>query len=236
MKTFYLILILTIGFVGLTYSWPLPLPERPPLPLWPKAFIAPFNMLAWWNNATMKSGESNSRGLQYYQYDENQQAERNDHFEWCFDFCINCNCSFYMLGNLYFRQADTCCKLMDGIAAVPPNWVKTSYYVAEETVNGVRSHHWFGLKDHDYWSAVDYQGEGKDNGVRLPVRYSDSGFGVPRQFSEFENVKLVNSIDKSIFTPGGSECEQPCARTKSFDLMRKFYSSGRFALGQKNHN
>ena len=128
-------LLVIIGVIGMIWigggsAWPLPLPKGPTPPVWPTAFITDFKELSFAQNVT-KFGpgtqyEAYSSGVQYY--DWSIKAERNDHIDWCFDFCMDCKCSFYMLGNLYFTQqpGNLCCNLLEDISAVPPDWVARS--------------------------------------------------------------------------------------------------------------
>ena len=211
MKSLILSCFLIATTVVLVTAFPLPLPEAPPIPLWPNAYKAPFTMLAWLENGT----STNSPGVQYY--DWAQRSERNDHLGTCFVFCRECDCSFYLIGNLYFVQNDTCCQLLDGIRASSPDWVKVCDYVGQETVNGAESTHWYGLDTHHYWGTL------APGNQSIPVRYSDNSYGTPLQITNFDrdNFQVVDSLPSSIFTPGPMDvCKQRCPPVPSFDALR----------------
>lgn len=220
-----LVLLALLGlFLAGAAAYPLPLPQRPPIPIWPDAWKASFTMLAWLENNT----NTNSAGALWY--DWNQKAERNDHYGTCFVFCNDCDCSFYLIGDLIFKTNDTCCTLMNFIGASPPDWVKACDYVDVEVVNGYPSTHWYAIDEHHYWASL------APGNQSLPVRYSDNSYGTPLQISDFHEVFLEDSIDPSIFNPGDmSVCGQACPPVPAFDALRTMFLRGRYRHGIIQH-
>jgi hypothetical protein len=206
-----------------SYAWPLPLPLAPiESPVWPDEFIAEYRELAFastTNNVSLP--ETLSMGKTWYSW--SNRAQRNDHFQWCFDFCKQCDCSFLMVGNLYFKSGDTCCKLMDGIHAVPPDWLKTSSYVGVETIVGEEAYHYFALNDHHTFQSVKEPSR--------TVRYQDSGFGVALQFSDFVSWQIQDEPLPSDLFELGQECEVQCPAKHPFIGMAQYYAA-RQQIGQ----
>lgn len=109
-----------------------------------------------------------------------------------------------------FPNEDVCCRCAGDLGGfLRPGWLRSpqTRYLGEETIDGVRAHHWFLLANYDneYYSSAD--------SAARPLRWleheNDKGFR-PKRWDFASADYSVGAHRPGRFAPPASGCEASC--------------------------
>ncbi|XP_064382176.1 uncharacterized protein LOC135331068 [Halichondria panicea] len=203
--------------------------SSPPVPSWPDQFSVQLTIYV------EQYGNWQSIGAMYYNY--TQKTFRADYIDWClplFDTGSpdknNYTCTFLATqGSMYFVNHTAlswddyqCCLFEEGLAAVPPDWMKNCQYNGTQQIWDTECDAWWfpGTSDpekpcYGYWTAQDDQ--------RTPVQF----FGlssVGPTILKYSGYK-PGPFDVPLNLPSAS-CQQECKPPLS-KRLRKAMGGGR---------
>jgi len=161
----------------------------------------------------------------YYKYTSDVQVQTVDYYEHCFPF-VNARSAvndlpcklFFQPAGIYLTQPGRvdCCKFVDGVGAVPPEFLQSYTYDGPDTApdmygNTVQCDKWSGPGGFKYWTVghndTVYKNFGHD------IVFQDGPTGVTWRWGNF----TVEAQPESLFTLPAGNCEESCP---------KFFSSG----------
>jgi len=183
-------------------------------PIWPEEFAAPFTLHS--NLPHIDGAKSNF----YYKYIVDAQVQTVDYYEKCFPFVNartavdNLPCKlFFRPAGIYLSQPGRvdCCKFVDGVGAVPPQFLQSYTYQGTENApdmygNSVLCEKWNGPEGFKYWTVapndITYKNVGHD------IVFQDGPTGVTWRWGNF----TVEPQASSLFELPAGNCEESCPK------------------------
>lgn len=156
----------------------------------------------------------------YYKYTVDVQVQTVDYYQKCFPFvnvrtaANNLPCKlFFNPKGIYLSQPGRvdCCKFVDEVGAVPPEFLQSYTYKGPEKApdmygNSVQCDHWEGPEGFEYWtvshSDTVYKNFGHD------IVFKDGPTGVTWRWGNF----TVAPQAASLFELPAGKCEQKCPK------------------------
>jgi len=183
-------------------------------PIWPKEFASPFTL-----HATVPHIDGAKSNF-YYKYTADVQVQTVDYYEKCFPFVNartafnNLPCKlFFQPTGIYLSQPGRvdCCKFVDKVGAVPPEFLQSYTYKGSEKApdmygNSVQCDKWEGPSGFKYWTVghddAKYKNFGHD------IVFQDGPTGVTWRWGNF---KVEPQADSLFELPAG-KCEESCPK------------------------